>query len=455
MTVLPLRLGTLSAEGYDVVRSGIRWLCQDGQSCRRGEILGYCNIRLRPRGSSEGPEPFKDEARDFQVALVARNGGRFRPQADSSHGGWLDLMAYFHDSWSPDAIVGSLECRPGDLSEDGDTEGGLELLFVAGRRVSELADLRTGLLSGWHDRSRAWWGEHDGPMGTLLSLGLCDLVGVIRGDRMPFAEFLGPVRGPAHAVYFANEASMPCALVVQEQARRTPADTKAIANDLSRSLQSDSDLTSADFIFAGYLLGSLKQSPVTEGFDILRRSGLGRTGPPDAILMSLNAEPSTYLRHRRLGYALHIAEHRIVDAGPAIRNWLISDFEVVRRSMDDIRRDYEALFRLRPDAAFLIMNAVSTTGNEDIFNYTAFDSPMGDTLSYIRAKELNLMLHDLTHDNNVSIIDVDAIAADIGIAGHVPDGVHPSGPMQAEVRATILHALRECRIPGFTNSTVR
>ncbi|MGP0094547.1 MAG: hypothetical protein ACLPKB_32060 [Xanthobacteraceae bacterium] len=454
MTVVPLRLGPLNAEGHDVFRSGIRWLCHDGQFCGSGEVLGYCNIQLRPRGNRVGPEPFREEARDFQVALVTRRRGRFKWDADRSHGGWLDRQVMFGELWLPDTLIGSLECEASERLPAGDPNG-LSLLFVAGRRVSELAEIRIGLLSGWHDRSRAWWGDNEGPMGTVLSLGLCDLIGVIRGDGRPFAEFLGSVRGPAHAVYLAHEAVLPCALIVKEQAHRTPADAKAIADDLSRSLHSDrAGLTPADWLFAGCLLGSLEQSPLTDGFDILRRSGLDRAGPPDAIVMSLNAEPATYLRHRRKGYALHIAEHRVMDAGPAIRNWLLSDFEIVRRSIDDIRADYETLFRIRPETAFLIMNVVSTTGHEDIVNYSPFDHPMGDTLSYIRAKELNLMLHDLARDNNVSIVDVDAIAADMGIALHIPDGLHPSGPMEAELRGAILHALRERRIPGFTHSVV-
>jgi hypothetical protein len=50
---------------------------------------------------------------------------------------------------------------------------------MAGRRVTELAEGRSGLLTGWHDRSRARSVEDDGPVGTLLSLGICEMLGVI------------------------------------------------------------------------------------------------------------------------------------------------------------------------------------------------------------------------------------------------------------------------------------
>ncbi len=53
------------------------------------------------------------------------------------------------------------------------------------------------------------------------------------------------------------------------------------------------------------------------------------------------------------------------------------------------------------------------------------------------------MLHDLAEKADIEIVDVDAIAAGLGAAAHLPDGVHQSGLMQDEVRWEILHILEQ------------
>jgi hypothetical protein len=80
---------------------------------------------------------------------------------------------------------------------------------------------------------------------------------------------------------------------------------------------------------------------------------------------------------------------------------------------------------------------------------------MGETLANIASKELNLMLHDLADECDFSIIDVDAIAADLGGSNHLPDGIHQSGAMQSVVRAEILHILHELPRGSETSSPIR
>jgi hypothetical protein len=158
------------------------------------------------------------------------------------------------------------------------------------------------------------------------------------------------------------------------------------------------------------------------------------------------------MRHRRLGYSVNIHHFRIAQAGPAVRQWIRANFEPVRRSPDDIGREYCALIdavRAETDMKFLIINAMSSSGSEQIYSYASFDLPMRDTLAYIRIKELNLMLHDLARQRDVSIVDQDAIAAELGAAEHLRDGVHASGVMQTEVRNEILRILRARGIAGF------
>jgi hypothetical protein len=203
----------------------------------------------------------------------------------------------------------------------------------------------------------------------------------------------------------------------------------------------------------------MQASPLTDRHWVLRADRLEISAAPHAVLVSLQAEPRVLWRHRRLGYHLCMFPHRVSDAGPAIRNWLREAFEPAPRTVDDIRADYVALVDLirdaergRPDAGLLILNAMSSDGYEDIQSYAGLDAPPGQLLGKVAVKQANLMLHDLARERDISIVDVDHIAAGLGGQRHLPDGVHQSGLMQAETRAEILRILRYRRVPGFEPS---
>jgi hypothetical protein len=452
LSSVPLTLGPLVAPGFVIQRSGLRWLCDDGHVCRPGEVIAFCNIGLVPDGHGKGgPRPFADETRDFQVALAPRVGGRVSKAADSSHGGFLDQLDF--QAWTPNHIVGHIQCRPGQRPPGYDVDGGLRLLLLAGRRMTEIAEVRSGLLTGWHDRSRAWWGEGASDFGTLLSLGTCDQAGMIRGERFAFLEMFEAVLGPAQIVFVPDDALVPCAPVITEQLSRTPAQFDDIAADFATTFAAGPVVPSpSDWIFAGCLMSTLQRSPLTERYDMLTRTGLRHAGTADAVMLSLNVESESILRHRKLGYAVKLHDFRLAESGPAIRAWLHNNFERVKRTLSDIQRDYRTLIdtvRARSDTKFLVMNVMSTSGNETIYNYAPFDRPMGETLLSIRRRELNLMLHDLARERDVAIVDLDAIAAEFGGNAHLPDGVHSSGALQAEVRGEILRILRARGVPGF------
>jgi hypothetical protein len=415
-------------------------------------VIAYCNLGVRPTSRARGElSPFAEEMRDLQMALVTPVAGRLRRAADSSRGGFLDLLDHFM-LWSADFEIGHIEPEPGQAIGAGD--GQLRLLMMGGRRASDLAEVRSGLLTGWHDRSRGCRVDGDGPIGTLLSLGVCEMAGVFKGERNAFLELLDAVKGPAQVVFVPDNPMVHNALVVAEQIRRTPADREAIARDLAETLAAGSMTpTPADWMFAGATLNALNRSPASERYTILTRSGLRAAGPPDAIVFSLNAEAENVLRHRRLGYALQFHGFRLADAGLAFVAWLRANFISVRRSPDEIRADFRALIDLvradAPATQFLICNVMSTSGADDIQNYAPFDAPLDQTISTVHAKAMNLMLHDLARERDIAIIDADAIAAELGGQRSLPDGVHQNGEMQAELRAEILRILRARGVPGF------
>lgn len=439
MTALPLRLGPLEAAGRRILRSGLRWLRPDGHVCRANEIVAYCNIAL-----AGGAPALAEEGYDLQVALAPRLPGRIRHAPGASRGGYLDRLPVA--DWHEDAIWAHLEGAP---ASGGAAANEPELLFLAGRRFTGIADNRTGLLTGWHDRARAWWG--DGGGSTLLAAGICELDGIFRGDDGTFGSFFQTAAGPAQVVLSQDEPLVPCAAVLAEQLARTPKEVAAIREDMARSFPIGRHVpTAEEWLFMGALLNALEHCPLGEDYEMLGRSGLSRTGPADAICLSLTAEMAQLPRHRRLGYAINFHGFRLGAIGPAVRDWLRSNFEVGPQSVADVAADYRRLIAAAPGRAFFVVNRLSSQLYEQIQNYHGLDEAAMAGLSSVRAKELNLMLHDLARAvPDLAIVDADAIAADLGMAQHLPDGIHGSGAFYSEVRNELLRLVHAQGIQGF------
>ncbi|MEJ0015594.1 MAG: hypothetical protein WDN25_03355 [Acetobacteraceae bacterium] len=445
MSAIPLALGDLPANPFTVIRSGIRWLVRNGDACRAGDVIASSRIGLVPqgRGGSLTGTSFAEERYDLHVALVVSQAGRLQQRDGLSLGGDFDNQ---HDSqrpWDPATVIGTLTV--GDDTGDAPV---LRPVLLAGRRTTDLAEDRKTLLSGWHDRARAWHGGTTGHA-TLLSLGICEQNGMVRGERQAFLELLRDSAGPLHAVYVADEGLVPSAPVLLSQLSRTPRDAEAIAADLMRDLPRRTTPGAADYFFIGTALSALGRSPITDRLDILTSDGVAKAPAANTILLSLHAETPVVLRHRRLGYFANWHKFRVQAAGQATRDWLRSAFEVVRRTPDDIRDDYRALaaaVRERTGARLLVMNSVSTSAREDITSYASFDGPLHASLASVRAKELNLMLGELAAEGTLDVLDADAVAAELGAGLHIPDGVHQSGRMQHELRAELLHHLERSRV---------
>jgi hypothetical protein len=433
----------LRAEGYAIYRSSLRWLVPPGSHCRANEVFAYCNISLIADGSARnGPPPLEGEAQ-LQVALAARAAGKVL--GGQARGGMLSVRSV--ETWAEDEVVAQLQT---DESSGADGEVmPLRLLVLAGRRFSELANGHGSTLTGWVERSRGWWSDGDEAPLTLLCLGICDAAGVVIGDKGAFLEMFESEARPTQCVYTNEGPLIFAAPILLDQLTRTPAQAKAIANDLHRWLAaSNVTPTPADWIVFGALLTGLQRSPIQDGYTLLTVSGARTTTPADLLLLSLSAEPKSVLKHRSLGYRVHVMPYHREAAGPAFRAWLDGAFEPVSRSVADIRRDYERLIdavKAATGARVAIINRMSTSGDEEVWSYAPFDAPMGDTLSTIATKELNLMLHDLSETHDVAIIDLDALAAELGGAEHVPDGIHQSGLIQAALRAEVLQVLQELR----------
>jgi hypothetical protein len=454
---IPLRLPSISAEGYDIQRSGFRWLCPNGHRCRAGEVIAWCHIGLASRPGFPGrARPFREEHRDFQAALAPRQSGRLFKAPGLSRGGWLDIQDWHH-FWSGETVLGHLDCAAEAEGLPPEAEP-LRLLFLAGRRVTECAEVRGAPLTGWHDRSRAWWTDGDDAFRTVLSLGSCEQLGIMRGERA-FFELFGQCPGPAHVVLIPDNLLVPSAPVISGGLARSPAESEKIADDMARALAgtlapwSKSGAAPAqDWLFAGCLLKALTHSPLGESYPVLSPGGVKQLDPADVVMLSLLAESSTCLRHKRLGYMISFHPYRMSEFGPALSGWLRTDFELVSRTVEDFRRDLLTLIdalQARAKTHVLVLNVISSTSLDDVYCYAPFTRPLGNALASIHAKEMNLMLYELARARDISVVDVDAIAAALGIGKHVPDGAHQSGRLQKAVRAEIMGILRDRGLAGF------
>ncbi len=209
--------------------------------------------------------------------------------------------------------------------------------------------------------------------------------------------------------------------------------------------------TARDWLFLGALLNALERSPLAEDYDLLTRRGLRRTGPA-AICLSLTAELPQAGRHKRLGYTLNAHSFRLRETGPAVRAWLKENFEPAPRGVEDVAGDYRALIAAAPGRTFFIVNRISTQLYEQIQSYGTFDDAAMRGLGSVQAKQFNLMLHDLAGEGGVEIVDADAIAADLGMSRHLPDGVHGSGELYGEIRAELMRLVSARGLPGFSRS---
>jgi len=432
-----------------VRRSGIRWLRDDGALCQPGEVIAYCNIGVIP--TDDAPRPFAGETLDLQVAMATRLGGRLRRAQDASRGGFFDLLDHFLQ-WTPDYVIGTIEPPNGQPIADADGE--LRLMMTTGQRPSDIIDNRKGLASGSHHISRAWWSDAPGPMGVILAQGICDMLGVVKGDSMAFLELFGDAPGSAHVIYVDDGPVVPSARQLLEEIRRTPEERAVIAHDLMQSLATGAITpTPADWIFAGVVLNNLQRSPLTRRFDVLSRHGLAQSRTVDAVLLTVNSEPAYISRHKRLGYSLHCHNFRLAQAGPAFQRWYVDTFEIKSYPIESVAADYRALIGAirehAPTAQILVLNAMSTMGAEDLHTYAAYDAPMGAALETVRNKDLNLMLADLATELDLVVIDADAIASELGGQRSIPDGLHQNGPMQSELRAEVLRVLRARGVTGL------
>jgi hypothetical protein len=191
--------------------------------------------------------------------------------------------------------------------------------------------------------------------------------------------------------------------------------------------------------------------PILERSEVITGTGLTELSPPDAIAMTLGSEVAPHFRHKRTGWIIAMHGFRFGPyIGPGISDWLRRDFEPVRRTVDDVRRDLAALaeeVKTRTGALLLVQNLIASNETDRVSNYAWLGEAFDDCVP-VFGNEANLMLSDLTRQRGIAMIDSDALAAELGVR-HCPDRFHASRELIEAQRNEVHRVLRAHAIPGF------
>jgi hypothetical protein len=292
---------------------------------------------------------------------------------------------------------------------------------------------------------------------------------------MAFLSWFARAPGPAQIVSVADERTVLSSSVLLQHLRRTPAEAEAITEvvrswlgermsglgrgafpafepDARQGTSIGRWPGSQDLLFGLHLLAeAVGTSPILERSQVLTRSGLRELGPPDAVALSMGSEFAPHFRHRGTGWIVAIHGFRFGQfVGAGVIDWLRRDFDRVHRTVADAERDLGALADEvggRTGASLLVQNLIASCAADRIPNY-AWLGEEATGSNGILANEANLMLAGLARRPSVSMVDADAIAAEMGVR-LCPDRVHASREMLDAQREEIHRILRTRNVPGF------
>ena len=413
---LPVTLSLACPKNWQQFRSSFTWLVADGARCISGQALARCifNFIATPVNSA-----WPDLQNSLQIVVVATCDGIVRHAAGSSQGGWRDLFE--SRAYEAGEVIGEI------IPDAAGTVSANICLMINSQRMTSLVDDRESLWSGWHYRQRIWRLGAAPPQRTLLALGICELTHALRGADHAFSEMLSRFTEPVQLVTRDDVPLVTSARIALEQLTRTEEEGALIWNDLQKGLiESGGALTPDDWMVAGSLGRMLTDRAIVEGFPVLSAQGITQSAPADCVVMSMLAESPIQLRHKRLGYHMHMHRWLYFRLPQSMQLWIQQNFEQVRISLEELERDYVALCeRLRSNGRRLcLLNNIASHRSERIERYFHFEGRLEDQLASFRNLSLNLMADRLVAREGLQVVDVDALAAELGIWEQSPDRMH-------------------------------
>ena len=248
MKRVSLFLGDIRFDNISINMSRVKWLHDDGQYCKKGTPIAYCNIQLKFCdffSSSSG------EMNDLQVIFIMPvNGTLIIPRVTTDKS--LSNQLTHSPLWETSTIL----CDA--LIEDEQSLNEFitaEFIIAAGKRYASFAENRSGILSGWFERSRAWVGDKGHIKNTILTLGICDILDALKGTQVAYLDFIQLMPTPSQIILFPDGVLIPTAAMALDQLERSTKNINEITVNFSTMIKNNPQIFSAeDYIFLGSVL---------------------------------------------------------------------------------------------------------------------------------------------------------------------------------------------------------
>lgn len=422
--------------GFVPLRSEISWRLPEGapvaprQPVASVAISSESLARVAPRGT------------EVRALLLAPTQGMLHPHEMPSSG-W---DAHFpRKPWEPGHMLGTLETARALKDE---AALALQVALFSIDRLHPAFEDRRPFPGGPCRLLRAWWGPSgwSEPCRTVLSLGNCEQLGFFAGNAGDLAAWLEALPGPISVVYKPDRITVPSAAALLSALEMDDTARRRAAEEFGAWFRQG-----VQGAAAGDPSGWLGTAAVAQellGTTVLRRSfavvdGAGRLAErrPDYVFLSLASEFSAQLRHRKLGYTISVPAFQF-GKNPDIRQTLLGRFELMRPSVAETQDCLKAVItRIRQETGARVVVFNATSFVDRVWDWSAVDRP--SDVPSVRMMDLNLALWELARQDLCELIDVEALALDLGLGAAYPDGIHPSSALEARVRAKIFERLRQ------------
>jgi len=424
---ISFNLGNIKVGDFQIKMSGLRWLCKDGQYCKGGVPIAYCNVQLLKENM---PLDMSGEEHDFQAIFIAPVDGVIHIRQGTSYGGLIDQLPHFF-FWDPQFIICEVEIEGWDQPP---MTLQVQVVFATGKRYLGASENRTGVLSGWFQRTRAWVADRGPIHNTIITLGICDILNGLRGSEIIPLDLMRLIPDSTQVILFQDTVLIPTVTMMLDQVKRTPENSSKIIINFKEMIKNSSQIFEPeDYLFLGAILKSLVNNSFLDSTLTISRSGIDENTRPNIVLTSLAAQPKRLFRHKTLGYSISCHDFRFRQMGNAARIWLQENFHLVTREANEIGQELRELANLLgPDTRLLVCNISANPLSAFIPHYDLFDQATFKEIAYVNQREMNVMLDGLASEGILEVVDLNLLSAQMGTLRHVPDGIHMSGVLEQE-----------------------
>ncbi len=422
MNEIEISVPPLKSSSILVERSGFTLLRRDGDSVERGEPIAFCGLVVYPRRGDAVPVPYFDQ---FELCLVvlAPAAGRISWNREISQGGWRDWMAVGSNiKWSDCVPLGRMTPTATERNEILPEDR--RIILCSARRMVPTSDVRGGLLPGWYERVRAW---NPFDISTVLVVATtCQLRPAFLGDYRAFHDLLTQSIRPLHVTYLPEALTIPTARMMLEALSRDEVAREKVSalvqSWFGELRESDRALSAAHLAILLATVGVA--SPLEEAPVVLQLDGVKRlTGSP-CVLLSVDSETADTYQHRSVPFSLSFPKYIYSDCGRDFKRILDEQFYLEKeQTPDELAQTYRELSKAlaKRGSRLLITNTITLERGSPLFLPGALSSV--SKASSHRARVLNDMLYQLQDEGVLSVLDIDALSATIGVK-HIPDGAH-------------------------------